>query len=57
MLEEPKHAELPWTLYLRALIARSRDEALELTTRSLTADPDLQAARQLQAAIRRRGSP
>ena len=45
VLERGRHAEEPWSLYLRALLQERRAAARELVDRALRADPGLAPAR------------
>jgi tetratricopeptide (TPR) repeat protein len=45
ILAEPRHAEHPWSLYLRGRLASDEDEAARWLSRALERDPDLFAAR------------
>ena len=45
ILAEPRHAEHPWSLYLRGRLASDEDEAARWLSRALERDPELFAAR------------
>jgi 4-amino-4-deoxy-L-arabinose transferase-like glycosyltransferase len=47
VLERGRHAEEPWSLYLRAALQERRAAALDLVERALRADPDLGPAQKL----------
>jgi hypothetical protein len=53
ILEQPAWGEDPWSLYLRALLARRPDEAARLLDRALERDPDLWAAQVARSELGR----
>jgi hypothetical protein len=51
VLAERKHAQEPWSLYLRALAARDRDDARRFAGEAVGADPRFEAAGRLRDAL------
>jgi hypothetical protein len=56
VLERGRHAEEPWSLYLRAVLQERRSAALELVERALRADPGLVPAQRLARELAAQGA-
>ncbi|MFN8177398.1 MAG: glycosyltransferase family 39 protein [bacterium] len=54
ILDEPKHAGDPWSLYLRALVTPEPDRARTFVAAALARDPFLEPARLLQRSLAER---
>jgi hypothetical protein len=57
VLERGRHAEEPWSLYLRALLQERRAASRDLVERALRADPGLVPAQQLLRELGAAGVP
>jgi 4-amino-4-deoxy-L-arabinose transferase-like glycosyltransferase len=51
VLAEPRLAQEPWSLYLRAIATEDRGEALRFAERAIARDPDFAAASRLRDAL------